>query len=122
MDTAFDDASLGGAEAAGMVHDHHGCWALRTSVLNYIDSFSNLIAAQGRLVSIGDIQEAVVIFPCVVNVRHQSVAFQEVFAIDKKVQRPCLRKLNSLSNDVVKVIGREIVRHQILGLVDIWQL
>ena len=83
--------------------------------------FSNLIAAQGGLISVGDIQEPIVIFPRVVNVRHQGVALEEVFAIDEKVQGARLRKLDSLPDDVVKVIRRQIVRHQILSLINIWQ-
>ena len=49
-------------------------------------------------------------------------SLKKISSIDEEIERACLRQLNSLSDDVVEVVGREIIRHQIFGLIDVWKL
>ena len=40
-------------------------------------------------------------------------SFQKVSPVDEEVQRASLRKLDSLSDDVVEMVRREVIRHQV---------
>ena len=75
-----------------------------------------------RLLSVRDVEEAVGVLSLFVHFGHEGVALEKVFAVYEKIQGACLWQLDSLPDDVVKVIRRQIVRNQILGLVNIRQL
>ena len=79
-------------------------------------------SSEGCFVGICDVEEAVGVLSLLVNVGHEGVALQEVLAVDEEVQRVFLGQLDPLPNDVVEVVSREIVGHEVLGLVNVGQL
>ncbi len=77
---------------------------------------------EGCFVSIGDVEEAIVVLAFLVDISHQCVSFEHVLAVHKEVERVLLWQLDALSDDVVEVVGREIIRHKVLRLVNVWEL
>ena len=92
--------------------DIDSCHTIRYSLSNFSNpalSSSSLFATQCCLISVGDVEEAICIFSLLIYFAHQGVSFQKVSSIHKEIERSCLWKLDSLSDDVVEVIGREII-------------
>ena len=75
-------------------------------------SYSLLLTKRG-LISVRDVQEAVGVLSLLVDFAHQGVALQEISTINEEVKRASLWKLNSLSNDVVEVVGRKVVWNEV---------
>ena len=75
-------------------------------------SYSLLLTECG-LISVRDVQEAVGVLSLLVDFAHQGVALQEISTINEEVKRASLWKLNSLSNDVVEVVGRKVVWNEV---------
>ena len=74
---------------------------------------SSLLLAESSLIRVSDIEEAIEVLSLLVDVAHQSVSLEKVSSINKEVKRASLWKLDSLSDDVVEVIGREVVWNEI---------
>ena len=74
---------------------------------------SSLLLAESSLIRVSDIEEAIEVLSLLVDVAHQSVSLEKVSSINKEVKRTSLWKLDSLSDDVVEVIGREVVWNEI---------
>ena len=76
-------------------------------------SLAVVSGAKGRLVRVGDVQEAVGVLALLVHLAHQCVTLQDIPAIHKEVQRVFLRESNSLSDDEAKLIGGEVAGSQV---------
>ena len=74
---------------------------------------SSLLLTESSLIRVSDVEEAIEVLSLLVNVAHQSVSLEKVSSINKEVKRASLWKLDSLSDDVVEVIGREVVWNEI---------
>ena len=68
-----------------------------------------LQAAEGSLVGVGDVQEAVGILLFLVDLRHKCVSLQQILAVHEEVQRVLLWQLYALADDIVKVIRGQVV-------------
>ena len=75
-------------------------------------SYSLLLTKRG-LISVRDVQEAVGVLSLLVDFAHQGVALQEISTINEEVKRASLWKLDSLSNDVVEVVGRQVIWNEV---------
>ena len=74
---------------------------------------SSLLLTESSLIRVSDVEEAIEVLSLLVNIAHQSVSLEKVSSINKEVKRASLWKLDSLSDDVVEVIGREVVWNEI---------
>ncbi len=82
----------------------------RLASLVHLEGFEG---AKSGLISVGDVKEAIGITFLLVDLRHQGVSLEQVLPVHKEVQRVLLRQLYSLANDVVEVIGCQVVRHEV---------
>jgi HD-like signal output (HDOD) protein len=71
----------------------------------------SLLASQGRLVCVGDVEETVLVFAALVDMSHQCVALEEVASVHKEIEGVLLRQLYALPDDVVEVIRGQVVRN-----------
>ena len=78
----------------------------------------SFLSTQSGLIRVGDVKEAVCVFSLLVDLTHESISLQEVSAVHEEVKRASLWKLDPLSDDVVEVVGREIVWNQVPVRVD----
>ena len=79
-------------------------------------------SSQCGLISVGDVKEAIFVFSLIVNVAHQRISFEKISAINEEIKRACLWKLDSLSDNVVEMIGAQIVWDQVFSLINVRQL
>ena len=75
-------------------------------------SFS-LLGSEGGLISVSDVEEAVGVLSLLVDFAHEGVALEQVSAINKEIKRSSLWKLDSLSDDVVEMIGGKIIWNEV---------
>ena len=73
---------------------------------------SSLLSESG-LIGVSDVKETIGILSLLVDFAHQSVSLQEISSVYKEVERSSLWELDSLSDDVVEVISREIIWNEI---------
>ena len=71
--------------------------------------------SEGGLVSIGNVEEAVLVLSLFVHLRHQGVSLQHVASIYEKVKRVFLGQLDALADNIAEVIGSQVVGHQVSG-------
>ena len=69
----------------------------------------SLLSTEGSLISVSDVEEAVSVLSLLVDFAHEGVALKQVSAIHEEVKRAGLWKLDSLSDDVVEMIGGKII-------------
>ena len=73
---------------------------------------SSLLSESG-LIGVSDVKETIGILSLLVDFAHQSVSLQEISSVYEEVERSSLWELDSLSDDVVEVISREIIWNEI---------
>ncbi len=78
----------------------------RLASLVHLEGFEG---AKSGFISVGDVKEAIGVTFLLVDLRHQGVSLEQVLPVHKEVQRVLLRQLYSLANDVVEVIGGQVV-------------
>ena len=71
------------------------------------------MGAEGGLISVSDVEEAVSILSLLVDFAHERVALEQVSAVDKEVEGASLWQLDSLSDDVVEMIGGKIIWNEV---------
>jgi len=67
------------------------------------------LSTESGLISVSDVKESIGVLSLLVDLTHKSVTLQEVSAINEEVERSSLWELDSLSDDVVEVVGRKII-------------
>jgi hypothetical protein len=77
-------------------------------ILTFLLDYS-LLSSEGSLISISDVEETISVLSLLVDLTHESVTLQEVSSINEEIERSSLWKLDSLSDDVVEMISREVV-------------
>ncbi len=86
--------------------------------------WSFTLIAESGLISVGDIEEPVIVLSLLVHMCHQGVyinvsdfifltSFEQVLPIDEEVEGILLWQLDSLPDDVVEVVGSQIVRDEV---------
>ena len=71
------------------------------------------MGAEGGLISVSDVEEAVSVLSLLVDFTHERVALEQVSAVDKEVEGASLWQLDSLSDDVVEMIGGKIIWNEV---------
>ena len=66
-------------------------------------------SSESGLISVGDVEESISILSLLIDFTHQSVSLQKVSSVHEEVKRSSFWELDSLSDDVVEVIGREVI-------------
>ena len=69
----------------------------------------SLLSTESSLISISDVEEAICVFSLLVDFAHEGVTLEQVSAVHEEVQRAGLWQLDSLSDDVVEMIGGKII-------------
>ena len=69
----------------------------------------SLLSTESSLISVSDVEEAVGVLSLLVDFAHEGIALEQVSAINEEVKRAGFWELDSLSDDVVEVVGRKII-------------
>lgn len=80
--------------------------------------------AEGGLVSVGDVEETVIVLSLLIHMCHQSIckqslviisltSFEQVLSVDEEVEGILFGKFYPLPDDVVEVIGSQVVRDEV---------
>ena len=64
-------------------------------------------------IGVGDVEEAVSVFSLLIDFAHEGITLEQVSAINEEVKRASFWELDSLSDDVVEVIGRKIIWNKV---------
>ena len=73
----------------------------------------SLLSSESGLIGICDIEETISILSLLVDLTHEGVSLQQISTIHEEVKRSSLWKLDSLSDDVVEVVSREVVWNKV---------
>ena len=79
----------------------------------YVQGIRSLLGAKGRLISVSDVEETVGVLSLLVDLAHEGITFEKVSAVHEEVEGTSLWELDSLSDDVVEVVGREVVWNKV---------
>ena len=75
--------------------------------------FYSLLGTKSGLISIGNVKESISVLSLLVDFAHECITLKKVSTIHEEVQRSCLWQLDSLSDDVVEMVGREIIWNKV---------
>ena len=75
-----------------------------------VDWSGSLISSEGRLVRVGDVQEAIWVLPLLVDFTHHVLTLEDVAAIDEEVEWVLLGKTDSLADDEAELISGQVAR------------
>ena len=73
----------------------------------------SLLGSESGLISLSDVEEAICVLSLLVDLAHEGVTLEKVSAINKEVEGASLWKLDSLSDDVVEMIGGKIIWNKV---------
>jgi len=69
----------------------------------------SFLGSESSLIGVSNVEEAVSVLSLLVDFTHERVTLKQVSAIHEEVERTGLWELDSLSDDVVEVIGGKII-------------
>ena len=69
--------------------------------------------SESGLIGVGNVEESIGILSLLVDFAHEGVSLQEISSVDEEIKGTSFWKLDSLSDDVVEVISREIIWDEI---------
>jgi hypothetical protein len=69
----------------------------------------SLLGSESSLISVSDVEESIGVLSLLVDFAHECVALEQVSPVNKEVEGARLWELDSLSDDVVEVVGRKII-------------
>lgn len=79
-----------------------------------------MLGSESGLISVSDVEEAIGVLSLLVDFTHEGVALEQVSAVYEEVKGAGLWEFDSLSDDVVEMIGGKIIWNKV-PVVQIWQ-